>query len=479
MPAVAQVLQMEQGSAAFGSQVAGVGDVNGDGFGDLLVGAPGCDQGHTDEGCAYLYFGSPAGFPASPSWSAEGDAAGLGFGAGVAAAGDVDGDGYDDILILASGYGKGHIQEGRVFLYLGSATGPGSREDWKMETNVDNAGPSLSLAGSADLNNDGYAEILIGNPLFSNGQASEGGVMIYTGSDTGPGRDPTWVLESNVENAYFGSAVAAAGDVNGDNYGDVIIGAPAYYASGFNRGAALLFQGSASGPGSAADWIYWNMTGLPFSAYASQVAGAGDVNGDGYDDVIVGTPGYTNSEIIHIGLVDYFPGSDTGLPPAPAWSLSSTVQHDQWGLALCGIGDMNGDGYDDILFTGQPVMGLSGQAFLHLGSADGPQDLPSWQHASPPNEDRYGDTVSGLGDVDGDGLLDWAVGAPMADEPDVDEGKAVVYRACTETDLDGVCDSLDNCVTTVNAGQENGDDDARGDACDCAAGDPGLWSVPG
>ncbi len=303
--------------------------------------------------------------------------------------------------------------------------------------------------------------------------------MIYTGSDTGPGRDPTWVLESNVENAYFGSAVAAAGDVNGDNYGDVIIGAPAYYASGFNRGAALLFQGSASGPGSTADWIYWNMTGLPFSAYASQVAGAGDVNGDGYDDVIVGTPGYTNSEIIHIGLVDYFPGSDTGLPPAPAWSLSSTVQHDQWGLALCGIGDMNGDGYDDILFTGQPVMGLSGQAFLHLGSADGPQDLPSWQHASPPNEDRYGDTVSGLGDVDGDGLLDWAVGAPMADEPDVDEGKAVVYRACTETDLDGVCDSLDNCVTTVNAGQETGDDDARGDACDCAAGDPGLWSVPG
>src|SRR6185436_20138077 len=113
----------DQSSASFGISVATAGDVNGDGYSDVIVGAYGYDNGQTDEGRAFVYDGSAAGLATSATWTAESDQAGASFGVSVATAGDVNGDGYADVVIGAYGYDNGQSNEGRAFVYHGSAAG--------------------------------------------------------------------------------------------------------------------------------------------------------------------------------------------------------------------------------------------------------------------------------------------------------------------------------------------------------------------
>src|SRR5690242_14058941 len=142
----------------------------------------------------------------------------------------------------------------------------------------------LSVAGAGDVNGDGYADIIVGADHNDAGGTDAGRAYVVFGGP-GPTRLPNWVLTGGSGGGLFGNSVAGAGDVNGDGYADVIVGAP--QAGGSNRGAAYVFFG-----GPAADAI----PDLALSGeqandrFGASVAGAGDVNGDGYDDVIVGAP---------------------------------------------------------------------------------------------------------------------------------------------------------------------------------------------
>ena len=108
--------------------------MNGDGYADVIVGASYYDNGQTDEGRAYVYHGSAAGLSATAAWTAESDQAGAYFGGSVATAGDVNGDGYSDVIVGASSYDNGEADEGRAYVYHGSAAGLSATPAWTAES---------------------------------------------------------------------------------------------------------------------------------------------------------------------------------------------------------------------------------------------------------------------------------------------------------------------------------------------------------
>ncbi len=122
--------------AYFGTSVAGAGDVNGDGYDDVIVGAPDYTSdpdNQSSEGAVFVFYGSPSGLSATPDWIVESNQANAVFGTSVATAGDVDNDGYDDVIVGAPGYSNGEINEGAAFVYYGSAMGPITTPNWRVE----------------------------------------------------------------------------------------------------------------------------------------------------------------------------------------------------------------------------------------------------------------------------------------------------------------------------------------------------------
>src|SRR5262249_39764103 len=143
--------ESNQASASFGSAVASAGDVNGDGYGDVIVGAYQYDNGETNEGRAYVYLGSASGLSATAAWTAESDQASADFGYSVASAGDVNGDGYGDVIVGAYQYANGETAEGRAYVYLGSASGLSATAAWTAESNQASAEFGSSVASAGDV----------------------------------------------------------------------------------------------------------------------------------------------------------------------------------------------------------------------------------------------------------------------------------------------------------------------------------------
>src|SRR5439155_1108693 len=239
--------ESNQASARFGASVATAGDVNGDGYSDVIVGAPLFDNGQTDEGRAFVYLGSASGLGTTPAWTAEGNQASAQFGASVASAGDVNGDGFGDVIVGADLYDNGQTDEGRIFVYLGSASGLATNPSSTAESNQAGAHLGASVATAGDVNGDGYADVIAGAPQYDNGQTDEGRSFVFLGSGAGLAASSGWTAESDQASAFYGHSVASAGDVNGDGFSDVIVGAPGFDNGQTDEGAAFVYLGSASG----------------------------------------------------------------------------------------------------------------------------------------------------------------------------------------------------------------------------------------
>jgi hypothetical protein len=417
--------EVNQASAEFGS-VAGVGDVNGDGYSDVVVGARRFDNGETDEGRAYLYLGSAGGLSVTPAWTAEGNQAGAIFG-GPSGLGDVNGDGFDDVGVSADNYDNGETNEGRLFVFLGSSSGLSPTAAWTGEANqaAANLGPAAS---AGDVNGDGYGDIVVAAPNFSNGEGGEGRAYLYLGSASGLGTLPAWSAEANQAGARFGGSVAGAGDVNGDGYSDVVVSAG--HLNGFS-GATFLYLGSVTGLGTTAAWTA--STNRGGDAFGEGVSSAGDVNGDGYSDVVVGARGVDGFPFNQQGEVYLHLGSASGLSTGPAWSFPSNQDFAALG-GVAGVGDVNGDGFSDVVVSaalfdnGQTD---EGRTFLFLGSASGLTAASAWSAESNQANASLGIAVASAGDVNGDGFSDVAVGAPAFDNGEVDEGSVFVFLGST------------------------------------------------
>ncbi|RKZ17247.1 hypothetical protein DRQ50_05195, partial [bacterium] len=432
------VVESNQAYAQFGYSLAPAGDVNGDGYSDLLVGSPYYDNGEPEEGAVFLYLGSLQGLAWIPAWWAESDHASAAFGTSVASAGDVNGDGLPDILVGAPGLSITHAMEGGAFLWhsvLGGApNGNPTNADWVYMPGQTAAALGRSVACAGDVNGDGYADVVVGAPEYDNGQTDEGMVFVFHGSSTGLPATADWTHDTGKTDCDYGFSVASAGDMNGDGYSDIIVGAPTYDHPGDSMGLAFVYTGSATGLHTGAPW--WHIASNQVGAHLGYcVAPAGDVNGDGFSDVIVGSP-FWDTGWVNGGRAQVWHGAAT----APAtgsddnhdWEVHYDNTGGYMGWSVASAGDVNADGYSDVIIGSPGVNfdGLSDSGFaeVHHGSATGlSEPFTDWFDGVSVISAFFGQAVASAGDVNGDGFSDIVVGAPGYTGGQDTEGRAFVY----------------------------------------------------
>ncbi len=422
---IATILECNQNFAEFGTSVASAGDVNGDGYSDVIVGAWFYDNGESDEGAAFVYYGSPVGINNTAVAFVEGNQESAYLGYSVALAGDVNSDGYSDIIIGAYKYDNGHIDEGAAFVYQGSATGINSTAVDTLESNQYFAYMGYSVASGGDVNGDGYSDVIIGAYSYDNGLTDEGAAFIYHGSASGINTSAAAFVESNQIYAEMGRSVASAGDVNGDGYSDIIVGAYAYTNSQANEGSVFIYHGSANGINTSAATTIESNQANAHMGWA--VASAGDINGDGYSDVIVGAHNYDNGHT-NEGKIFVYQGSAIGINTTEVASVEGNQADAQLGASVASAGDVNGDGYSDVIVGAFRYGNFDeGRAYVFHGSAVGVNGISNANRESNQADAQMGISVANAGDVNGDGFGDVIVGAVSYDNGQTNEGGAYVY----------------------------------------------------
>lgn len=431
----------------------------------------------TDTSLRPKLFAGPV-LPDTPDTSLYGGVRQAGLGHTLSAVGDVNADGYDDMAVGAPFYGSyTGSHEGRAYLFLGSAIGLATTPAWTIAGGGNcgnyycNVGYSVDAAG--DVNGDGYADVIVSMGRWSNGQYDEGRVNVYHGSPAGLSATPNWMVEGNQYRGYFGATPGTAGDVNGDGYDDVIIGSGASYGVGQNT--AFVYLGSPTGlscgagcPVDATAAAAWTFTSSQATAnVGGAVATAGDINGDGFSDVLVAAPLYDVSGMTDAGMVWAFLGSGAGLSSTPVWSAVGDQAYAQLGYGLGPAGDVNGDGYDDFL-VGAPRYDNGqtdeGRVYLYLGSALGPSAAAAWISEPDRANTAYGSSLGAMGDLNGDSFADVVVGGLEWDSGSrTNAGKVWVYLGS----VTGLADTAARTVegdqagailgAAVGAGDVNGD----------------------
>ena len=426
----------DENGAEYGNAVAAAGDVNGDGYDDIIVGAPKHSNIVDRGGSVFVYYGSAGGLPNQFDWTLSSDRKGAAFGAAVGA-GDFNGDGYDDIIIGAPEYNATASGQGRVYVVYGSPTGLAAAPAWTFEGTQKEEFLGYAVASAGYVNDDPYADIIIGSWRHQVDGSPVGAALLFYGQAGGLTQTaPDWTANGSQTGSAFGAAVDSAGDVNNDGYDDIIVGAPNYDHEQIDEGAAFLFLGRPSGLSGTGDhdWmVEGNQDDVHFGA---SVSGAGQVNGDAYADVIIGAPHYTDT-VADEGAVFVFYGSGSALPLGETadWTAVSRQTGSWFGVSVSGAGDVNKDGFDDVivganLYNDNPDDGqgsVEGAIFVYFGMMGGFQVVGATA-VGDKAETELGFSVDGAGDINGDGYADIIAGAPIYkhDEKTV-LGRAYVY----------------------------------------------------
>ena len=354
----------------------------------------------------------------TPNWIAESNVAAAWLGRSAAPAGDVNGDHYADVIVGAPEYADGQTTGGAAFVYQGSVSGLAPMPNWRATAGQEDSDFGYSAGTAGDVNGDGYADVIIGAPSYTTAFYPQGLVFVYHGSASGLSPDPDWAVIGDDIDGYFGRSVGTAGDVNGDGFSDVVVGAPGADLPNLDgSGRVFVYHGSALGLSRSPDTIL-QIGGT--HSFGQSVRAAGDVNRDGFADVVVGTP----------DRADVFLGSEAGLSLVPNWTALSDQSGAGFGEEVGAAGDVNGDGYDDIV-VGAPRYNNGqdheGRAYVYHGSPGGPSHTANWVAESNQFPALFGSSVGTAGDVNSDGYADLVVGAIWYTNGQRSEGRAFVF----------------------------------------------------
>ena len=453
--------EVDQLEAQVAESVSATGDFNNDGYADVAVGSRFYDGGQTNSGIVWIFYGSENGPSATPDLTIIPPVVTLhGFFGEAVATADVDNDNYDDLLVGMPNYDSSTSDDGAVFLFYGSNGGLDGTWDWRVTGTVLYAHTGIEVASAGDINDDGYEDIIIGAMRYD---ACNGGApvinhaYVFMGSNALVGTTTVasadWYAMGDQcsptapypKDAGFGFNVGSAGDLNGDGYGDIFVGAPLYDSGETDEGKIFVWYGSATGLGdpgnpSNADWTAeGDQAEARLGSYSQTAIASGDFNGDGYDDLIAGARLYDLMET-NDGLVLVWYGSDTGLgavhgdPVNNDWLAYGALGNDQLGANIRVL-NYNGDRFDDVLIggIGHPVGGNngSGMAVIYLGSeaglgAQGPSYYADWMVEGDQLNSYFGWSMS-AGDTDDDGNDDMLVGAHYYDLMNADAGKVWTF----------------------------------------------------
>ena len=455
----------EGGGDQSGRSVASAGDVDGDGLSDVLIGAHLNDDVGIYAGKTYLFLGASIAVGGTFDLSAA-DAAFVAenaydySGTSVASAGDVDGDGLSDLLIGASGNADGGSYAGKTYLFLGASIVAGGTFNLSA-ADASFVGESAyiysggSVASAGDVDGDGLSDLLIGAHANSDAGPGTGKTHLFLASSIASGgtfnlsaADASFVGENPQD--YSGGSVASAGDVDGDGLSDLLIGAYANDDGGSYAGKSYLFLGASITAGgtfnlSAADASFVGEN--PGDSSGNSVASAGDVDGDGLDDLLIGATendegGNRAGKTYLVFASSIASGGTFNLSDADA-SFVGENAGDNSASSVTSAGDVDGDGLSDLLIGAHSTqIGIggtnAGKSYVFLGSSIGSGGTFGLSQADAAfvgehTGDASGSSIASAGDVDGDGLSDLLVGAMANDDGDIEAGKTYLLLSTFAT----------------------------------------------
>jgi serine/threonine-protein kinase len=417
----AATLVGDAASGLFGHAAVGVGDIDGDGFGDVAIAAPQHPAGGDQRGKVYLYRGNVSGVETTPAWSLEGDQDGALFGWSLVASRTIM-TGFPDLIVGAPAPTK----TGWVRVYAGSKHGLSTQAVQTFA--VDRVGTDFGYAiATGDVNHDGFDDLLIGEPMFPSTTTSSGRAYLHLSNGTTFAAEPVWTV-TGPAGSLFGYKVSLHGDINHDGYADALIGAPGASFGGDQTGcgAAYVYLGTAAGLDSIPTILRGRQPGASFGNDCHIV---GDLDGDGFADIAVGAEFAANGEQNEGVTLVYF-GSQNGIMQYGEVLLESNTMGSNFGAHAGPLGDLDGDGCDD-LFVGalryQRTQPREGAAFVFAGSRDR-RLACTWFRVRGKTSSWLGAGGGSAGDVNGDGFPDFIVASPSWDtDTDVNVGQVELF----------------------------------------------------